>query len=624
MDKSVNSKVMGAAIGILKSMPVTNAVDSAARASAAESAASVASMENTIAPVEATATAAAAHAAGTYLVRNDKLYLVTDDIAIGDTITAGTNVKEVPGGIGGEVSELKSAISDCAVSKESDAENVDLDVTDSNGNVIMRLAGGHIKTKNFDSVDMRRDVDVKASDSSDDLVLCDTVGNVMAAFSDGHFQTKKFNSADAVSTEKFVRVIDGNDAYTEFEYDNTESSTVTVIGHYKAGDKILCHFSNMGNTLTDSCSNYKATYGFINSGGLMSQLGQDYPYNFPCYTLPEDTEQIVGIFPASLLSSTHTCRFIVYRLGAFERQPHIITVAPDGSKMFTGIRAAMDSITNNNAYNRYEIWVYPGTYNVMSEYTGDEIEAEGFKGLFVKNGVTLVGIGHREEIIIHGELDTTDYDQTKRNDISTLNMAGCCGLKNLTVTNEYLRYAVHDDHGSATYQEQTHIVENCKFESRNAASGGAGEAAYGAGGTNNKKLIIKNCDLGERLIIHNTDGMTVPMTAIIQNSTAKIVTLTDNNSPNAPTRVEFDNCNIAIIRHMLSSGHSTAYMVLCGEGTHDVMMDVAAGVLYNFGDCVRFPGTVSAGQAVAITNQMQIAATTDPTIIYGIAIGNDG
>lgn len=531
------------------------------------------------------------------------------------------------------VGDLKNAINLLPAAKESDADDVDLDVTDANGNVIVRFANGHIMTKEFDSSNIPTGtngrVDIKGSNSTADLVVADNNGNVIAQFDNGNFRTKQFNSAEVKESVTKVKKAIDVDYYTEFTYDNSSTSTVTVTGDFKQGDTILCHFSNMVNNKKDSSSNYKATYSYVDGNGLQQELGQDYPYNFPRFTLPADCTQIVGFFPAALIESgTYTCRFLVYKLGEFERQPHIVTVSPDGSKDFTSIRDAMDSITDNNAYNTYEIWVYPGTYNILEDYTDEEITASGFKGLFVNNGVTIVGIGHRESIILHGELDPDDYDRaTVRNNISTLNMSGNSGLRNLTVTNKYLRYAVHDDTSSATYQEQTRIIENCVFESRDAASGGAGEAAYGAGGAANKKLIIKDCDLGERLIIHNGDNFILPMTAIVQNSTVKIVTLTDcllSSTYKAPTRIEFDNCNIGVIRHMLSSGHTDPSMILCGTGTHDAMIDIAEGILYNFGDCVKFPGTISAGQVVAVDNQMQMAATTNRILVYGISIGNDG
>jgi len=67
-----------------------------------------------IGPSEASSTASAAHAAGSYFIYNGKLYQATSDIAIGDTIASGTNCAQVPGGAMGEVSILKSAFANFA------------------------------------------------------------------------------------------------------------------------------------------------------------------------------------------------------------------------------------------------------------------------------------------------------------------------------------------------------------------------------------------------------------------------------------------------------------------------------------------------------------------------------
>ena len=61
-----------------------------------------------IAPNEASSTASAAHAAGSYFTYNNTLYRATADIAQGGTITPNTNCVAVT--VGGEVSELKSAL----------------------------------------------------------------------------------------------------------------------------------------------------------------------------------------------------------------------------------------------------------------------------------------------------------------------------------------------------------------------------------------------------------------------------------------------------------------------------------------------------------------------------------
>lgn len=75
-----------------------------------------------IAPIELTSTATAAHAKGEYFIYNDTLYEATSAIAVGGTITPNTNCTAIPDGVsnefGGDISQLKSAISDHLVSDE--------------------------------------------------------------------------------------------------------------------------------------------------------------------------------------------------------------------------------------------------------------------------------------------------------------------------------------------------------------------------------------------------------------------------------------------------------------------------------------------------------------------------
>lgn len=65
-----------------------------------------------IAVTEASSTASAAHAKGSYLIYDGNLYQATADIAIGDSLATtgtGANIAQVTGGAMGEVTDLKSA-----------------------------------------------------------------------------------------------------------------------------------------------------------------------------------------------------------------------------------------------------------------------------------------------------------------------------------------------------------------------------------------------------------------------------------------------------------------------------------------------------------------------------------
>lgn len=99
-----------------------------------------------IAPTEASSTASAAHAPGTeneYFILDNTLYRAITNIAVGDTITVGTNCAAVPAGIsnklGNDVADLKSAITNNAISALLHAEEIENTVQsilfDESGNV---------------------------------------------------------------------------------------------------------------------------------------------------------------------------------------------------------------------------------------------------------------------------------------------------------------------------------------------------------------------------------------------------------------------------------------------------------------------------------------------------------
>lgn len=73
-----------------------------------------------VAHEEASSTASRAYAVGEPFIYNNLLYRATASIAQGGTITPGTNCETVPGGIGGEVGELKSAITSMNTATASD------------------------------------------------------------------------------------------------------------------------------------------------------------------------------------------------------------------------------------------------------------------------------------------------------------------------------------------------------------------------------------------------------------------------------------------------------------------------------------------------------------------------
>jgi len=75
--------------------------------------------------------------------------------------------------------------------------DADLDFSDEDGNVVMRLSDGHIKTKYFDSDEVYNTVPtIDDTRANTDLDFSDEDGNVVMRLSDGHIITKNFNSSN--------------------------------------------------------------------------------------------------------------------------------------------------------------------------------------------------------------------------------------------------------------------------------------------------------------------------------------------------------------------------------------------------------------------------------------------
>ena len=103
-----------------------------------------------------------------------------------------------------------------------DDESADFDIADDNGNVIARFDGGHIKTKNFDSStdamtaeqseklnSLNPDAepnDVYTSDEGDnDLDIADEQGNVVLQVKNGYVRSKNFRSDEITASSSMIK-----------------------------------------------------------------------------------------------------------------------------------------------------------------------------------------------------------------------------------------------------------------------------------------------------------------------------------------------------------------------------------------------------------------------------------
>lgn len=141
---------------------------------------------------------------------------------------------------------------------------------------------------------------------------------------------------------------------------------------------------------------------------------------------------------------------------------NIITVSKDGTKDFTSLRSALESITDSSATKKYTVEFYgDGTeYNVVNNYTAAEIAANNV-GLVIPPYVTLKGIGGKEKCILVGRLTS----ETTNRYFSVINLSGGANIDGFTLIGDYTRNVIHQDFGSNTDVESS--VKNCYLQGSN-------------------------------------------------------------------------------------------------------------------------------------------------------------
>lgn len=86
------------------------------------------------------------------------------------------------------------------VNTETIENESDLSFSDEFGNILVEFKNGHIKTKNFDSNNINRDV--TTDNASSDFNIADEEDNIIASFNQGHIKTKNFDSKSIVNKLK--------------------------------------------------------------------------------------------------------------------------------------------------------------------------------------------------------------------------------------------------------------------------------------------------------------------------------------------------------------------------------------------------------------------------------------
>lgn len=138
-----------------------------------------------------------------------------------------------------------------------------------------------------------------------------------------------------------------------------------------------------------------------------------------------------------------------------EPSEYNVTVKKDGTGDFTSIVDAVHAVTDTSKPNN--IHIYPGTYDMISEYFGDSDYTDTSDvGLVLPNNVNLIGCGKKENVIIEANFPSTIKYNTS-NHFSPIHLRGRNNkLQNLTVQCFNCRYPVHDQAASNDNEEYLH------------------------------------------------------------------------------------------------------------------------------------------------------------------------
>lgn len=118
----------------------------------------------------------------------------------------------------------------------------------------------------------------------------------------------------------------------------------------------------------------------------------------------------------------------------------VVTVKKDGTGNYTTLKQALAFAVPNTL-----IKIYPGTYDLTTEYTTSEWQAATFYGYATKNGVDVEAIGDFGSVILKADLpEGSDSSHVSR--ISTIHVVeGAFTWKNILFVGGNVRYAGHDD-----------------------------------------------------------------------------------------------------------------------------------------------------------------------------------
>lgn len=462
---------------------------------------------------------------------------IDDTAGIGDTDKLWSAGKTAS-----EVATLTEAIEKLPEEKNTTEDEADLDIADEDGNVIVRLVGGGIESKNHRG-----------------------------------YKYITFSKSGTTSNQSII---------------------ITINRNFKKGDRIVLHCDRGVYPYNAPWNQGLAVTYYEDNRVIVENERVDISY-FE-HIITADTSSVSVEYDGTLSSGSQTVTFSVSLMGDIPVTPTVLTVKKDGTGNYDNLRDAVDAIgmLANDVLNPYVIEVYPGTYDVLSDYTDEEINTSvssysdvTFVGLKLLNGVSLVGVGDPNDIVLTAELNTTDYTSDVRGGISTINKQGSGSVENVTIVSNHLRYCFHDDFGSQNGKRIKRLIKNCIFRAYDSAY--TPNTSYGAGmpiGGMDAEYI--DCDFGENGGLHTNTQMLHAVSIRLENCKGLGFRIGDNTTTTGYTEVseyKFDNCDFKWIGYAM--GDAVPHVRIRGSGNKPMMIKAPDDVLYDLDSVVTVPLT---------------------------------
>ena len=506
--------------------------------------------------------------------------------ADGDLITA-AGLNRIEGGVADNDAAARLLLQRASQARDTTATEPDLDISDASGNVIARLVGGGIKTKNFDSetvndaLDGKQDqIIVESEETVPDLDIADEYGNVILRMQDAGFETKGFRG---------FRYRTFRSAWASY---SGAPLTLTVNRPFKKGDKIVLHVER--GAMPWDYGAYVSYYA--GDKAIVTDWRGDCAWLE--HTVVADCETVTAVYAANAvgIGAGTGVQFEVSLMGDLPVQPTVVTVRQDGGGDYTTLRAALDAIGTaaNDVLNPYRIEIWPGTYDVLADYTDEEIAAAAFDqtsfvGPKLVNGMHLVGMGTPDEVVLTAALDMEEWDNSIRGVVSTLNCQGTCGFENLTLIAYNIRYCVHDDYHTPIGKKPKRLIKNCVFRGYDVAYTPC--TTYGAGTSDSGcDYEFIDCDFGDNAGVHTVNGVKHPSRIHLTNCTGHGFRIGDNDETTPVpfySEYRFDNCDFLWINQRQPG--NDPHVVVRGSGGASPLYQLTADTLYETGDVCIIP-----------------------------------